>query len=211
MRALLVANGAAPVLTSAVARDHDLLIAVDGGLSHLLNSGLTPSVVVGDLDSVAPEQLALVEKADVEVIRHPMDKNHSDLELALGLAVKRSVTELTVCGVSGGRVDHHLANMAVLCSADWAQVAISIVEPDHRAWVVHDEISVPVAPGETVSVLPMGGSATVSLVGFRWDLDHESLSATRAWGLSNIAGDSSAEPSVVVHDGVVLVVVPQSG
>ena len=54
-RAILFANGRVPDAKSlrlSIA-DTDLLVGVDGGTEHCLAMGLTPHLVVGDMDSLA--------------------------------------------------------------------------------------------------------------------------------------------------------------
>jgi thiamine pyrophosphokinase len=53
---VVVITGAAPLAARAVAAvpAGAVLIAADGGLDHALAAGLTPSVLIGDLDSIRP-------------------------------------------------------------------------------------------------------------------------------------------------------------
>ena len=51
-RSVLFANGDFPENDSLTLEEDDFLVAVDGGLRHLIQLGLTPQLLVGDLDSV---------------------------------------------------------------------------------------------------------------------------------------------------------------
>lgn len=77
-----------------------VLIGVDGGVwaTHLEHYDLT----VGDGDSVAPG-VTLME-------RYPVEKDASDLALALG-SVPPEAQTLHLWGFWGGRDDHHLMNL----------------------------------------------------------------------------------------------------
>ena len=61
----------------------DFLIGVDGGTNHIVSLGLTPDVVLGDLDSISPETLRIVQDKRIRTLRHPADKDQTDLELAI--------------------------------------------------------------------------------------------------------------------------------
>jgi len=65
-----------------------LVIAADIGYQHALALGLSVDVVVGDFDSLAPDNLQETD-AGLLVQRHPQDKDASDLALALQFAWTR--------------------------------------------------------------------------------------------------------------------------
>ncbi len=52
-RCIIFANGTLPDLDSArrLIRPDDFILAADGGTRHALDLGLTPSIIIGDLDS----------------------------------------------------------------------------------------------------------------------------------------------------------------
>ena len=59
IRALIFANGRLPDVhkVRSLVQPGDVLIAADGGTHHILSIGLTPSVIVGDLDSLSAGSL----------------------------------------------------------------------------------------------------------------------------------------------------------
>ena len=89
--------------------DGDLLIAVDGGLLTCLREGRAPSLLVGDLDS-----LAVPPPADIPLVRFPVRKDETDTYLAYLEGVKRGYTRFEIYGGLGGRADHTVANMQLL-------------------------------------------------------------------------------------------------
>ena len=54
----------------------DLVIAADGGYDTLYNFGMKPDLLVGDLDSID------AVPRGVEIIRHPIKKDETDMHLA---------------------------------------------------------------------------------------------------------------------------------
>ena len=65
--------------------------------------GIDVDVLVGDLDSVSAEGLAGAEAGGVSVERHPVDKDRTDLDLALQRVVDDGFAECLVLGGGGGR------------------------------------------------------------------------------------------------------------
>ena len=189
---VIFANGAlddsrgwvAPHLARASA-----VIAADGGLGHLLALGRRPDVLIGDLDSL-PAGVVAAEVAG-QVIRHPREKDETDLELALLYAVERyPAREYLILGGFGGRLDHMLANVLLLAHPRLLGQPIRFVDDRQSAWLLSaeaaGETTIAGAPGDVVSLLPLGGPAHVlATTGLRWPLRDELLSFGPARGVSN--------------------------
>ena len=109
-----------------------LVVAADSGADIALGLGLVPDVIVGDFDSVTPAGAA----AAGEQRRFPTDKDATDLALALAEARHRGAGSISVVGGSGGRLDHFLANVAVLASDELAAVRVDALMGSARLWVV---------------------------------------------------------------------------
>ncbi len=139
--------------------DDVVVIAADAGLHHAVALGVHVDVVVGDLDSVDPAALATAEAAGTLVERHPVDKDATDLELALGAAVARGATHVVVVGGHGGRLDHFLANVLLLAAPEFASISMEARFADTTVLVVRDHVEIAGTPGDIVTLLPLGGPA----------------------------------------------------
>ena len=62
-----------------------IIICADGGTLHALALGLTPNLIVGDIDSLPADVQDEMTALGVEIQRHPVKKDQTDLELALSL------------------------------------------------------------------------------------------------------------------------------
>lgn len=184
-----------------------IVIAADSGIEHAHALGFAVDVAVGDFDSVRPEALAAAEAAGAVVERHPVDKDRTDLEIALDRALGLSPRRIVVLGGHGGRLDHFLGNVAVLASPAYAGVEMSALLGPGRLWVVRDRLVLRGAPGELVSLLALTGPVHGVLTqGLRYPLDGETLLPGSSRGVSNeLAAD---EASVAVASGVLVVVMP---
>ncbi|HEX4492712.1 MAG TPA: thiamine diphosphokinase [Acidimicrobiia bacterium] len=209
--AIVLAGGdRAPASLRARLPHADLVIAADGGLAQAAALGLTVDVVVGDFDSVKPDDLAAAEDAGARVERHPAAKEHTDLELALIAARDRAATRVVVVGAWGGRVDHELANLLLLGSDDYASLALEAIDARGRVIAVRDTCEITGAPGDLVTLLAVGGAAKgVRTTGLRYPLHGETLAPGSSRGVSNELVETVATVSVAT--GVVLVVAPDTG
>lgn len=164
----------------------DLVVAADSGLDLALARGLDVDVVVGDMDSVDPASLAAAAERGVRVHRHPREKDETDLELALALALAAAPTRIHVVVGAAGRLDHAVANLAVLASPRWASVEVDATVGKARVWVVRAMRPLPLAIGDPVGLIPVGGPATgVSTEGLAYPLAGETLDPFAARAIAN--------------------------
>ncbi len=180
-----------------------MVIAADRGADNAIALGLTVDLLVGDLDSVSQETLAACNT----VVQHPVDKDDTDLELALAAAVDTGADAVTVVTSAGGRFDHALANLLVAASDRWSALKVDLVIDRARVHVVRDKVVLEGRVGEPVSLLAVGGPVSgVSTTGLRWSLNGARLEAGLGLGVSNEF--AQPEASVTVGTGVVLVILP---
>jgi thiamine pyrophosphokinase len=204
----LVVCGGGPVLVPwALPPAPDVVIAADDGAREALRLGLEVDVVVGDMDSVPASTLVQVERSGGRVMRHPVDKDATDLELALDEALTSQAQRIVVAGGAGGRLDFVLANALALGHPRLAAAEVDAVFGIARLHVVRGERALDGTPGEVLSLLAVDGPAAgVRTHGLRWTLDGQDLPAASGWGVSNEF--ALAEASVSIEAGVVLVVRP---
>lgn len=209
--AVVLAGGDGPPGSLAERLAPDVLVvAADSGLHHAEALGLVVDLVVGDLDSVEPAVLAAAEAAGARIERHPAAKDATDLELALDAAVLGGAEHITVVGAGGGRLDHLLANFAVLGHPRFAAARIEAVVDDARVAVVHGGGSVVVAGtvGAVVTLLAVGGPARgITTTGLRFPLAGDDLEAGGSRGVSNVV--EAVPAAVAVTAGTVFVIEPE--
>lgn len=180
-----------------------LVVAADSGADIAAGLGLRVDVVVGDFDSVTPAGAAAAR----EQRRFPTDKDATDLALALAEARDRGAGSLSVVGGSGGRLDHLLANVAVLAGDALAPVRVDALMGSARLWVVRRRETIRGTVGDLVTLLAHGGPATgVRTTGLRWALAGETLEAGSSRGVSNVF--AAPEATVSLESGVILAIRP---
>ncbi|MFM7069193.1 MAG: thiamine diphosphokinase, partial [Actinomycetes bacterium] len=214
MRTVVVLSGGPPDVDGAArawvaAASPQFVVAADAGAHLAALLDLRVDVLVGDMDSLQPDHLAAAERSGAQVLHYPTDKDATDLELALDVAVTESPTRILVVGSGSGRLDHLLGSVAVLASERWAAMQVDAQLGGTRLHVVRGRRFFDGTPGETVSLLAHGGPATgVTTEGLRWALSDATLRAGSGLGVSNELVDPTAV--VDVADGCVIVVRPGS-
>lgn len=208
-RTVIIANG--HLTDPARARQHirpdDYIICADGGTYHARTIGLTPDVVVGDLDSLDSNMHVELEAAGVRFEVHPAYKDETDLELALRLAVAEGATEIQILAMLGGRLDQTLANLFLLARPEWASVPIRATEGDQTLWPVRggQAMTIPGEAGDILSLVPLTPQvAGVTLEGVEWPLRAATLHFGSTLTISNVL--TIPEAHLGVEEGVVLVI-----
>src|SRR5438034_2699374 len=104
----------------------DMFIAADSGAATALQYGCTPRIVVGDFDSLDGLLLEDLGKRGSEIRRAAVEKDETDTELAVQVAIDEGETRITLVGALGGaRFDHTMANILLL--AGFEGVAIHLL------------------------------------------------------------------------------------
>lgn len=185
MRAVVVAAGG-PLDEDARHLDGaDLIVAADGGARTIERWGRLPQLVVGDLDSLGEEAAASFAARGVEIVRAPVDKDETDLELAVELARQRGATEIVVLGALGGeRTDYDIAN-ALLVLAWGSAVRAVRGRTTVRGIRAGERLDLEGAVGDRVSLVPGGPRTSVGTEGLRFPLRDEPLAFASGRGMSN--------------------------
>ncbi len=93
---------------------NDIIIAADSGYLTAKRLGVTPALLLGDLDSldkskIKDDELDFIEKIIVSPI-----KDDTDTQLAVSTALDRGADRIFIIGGLGGRLDHTLSTVFLL-------------------------------------------------------------------------------------------------
>ena len=176
----------------------DFIIAADAGYTKLKAAGIVPDLIVGDFDSSdTPEN-------DIETIVLSPIKDCTDTQFAVSQAVERGYNEILIIGGLGGRIDHSVANFAVLAEYKLKGVNITLIDDNHVIYCLKDEQKNISKKDRYFSVFAFGGNAEITLKGFYYNVENFVLSPYASIGVSNEAVDDIAK--IRVSDGIVLII-----
>jgi thiamine pyrophosphokinase len=172
-----------------------LLVAADSGLLLAEAAGLRPDWVVGDMDSLGDEDRLRAYPTE-RIIRHAVEKDHTDTELALALLWEKGCDEAWIVGGGGGRIAH-IFGIRDLFERErfprrWITAAEDIycIDGNEGAPALAGTIaklSLTLKQGNVVSVFPLGGGPwKAASTGLKWPLDNVHWERG-LYGLSNVA------------------------
>lgn len=88
----------------------DICIAADTGYHNAKRLGERVDILIGDFDSIG--NIPREEIGDIRQV--PAEKDLTDTQIALEIALERGADEVIIVGGLGGRLDHTLANLGIL-------------------------------------------------------------------------------------------------
>lgn len=208
---LLFANGSyeEPAYFKKIASRFDCLVGVDGGTQFLLENGLTPHLVVGDMDSLKSDFLKRLEGR--ALIHRDPDQDTFDLEKTLLLILNHSQDsekKIVVAGATGGRLDHALANLMLL--SRFTDKDIRFVDGSQELFFISPDTfakknSWKASVGTQVSLLPFGKVSGVKSSGLRYECQGLAMDHAGLIGSSNEM--AANEASVSIQMGTLAVIV----
>lgn len=206
---VIFAGGGKPIARRVrqIAASASFVIAADGGADHALALDQRIDLAVGDFDSISAAGLVELERSGVRLERHPVDKDATDLELALDAAAALRPRRIVVVGGAGGRLDHLLGELSLLAADAYREVELDALLGRATLHVVRSERVFAGRVGEVVSLLAMHGPAHgIVTEGLVYPLHGETLRPASTRGMSNVFAASRA--NVALSGGVLLAVRP---
>lgn len=208
-RVIVFANGALshPEKVRAFISPTDLVLCADGGANHALEVGAIPHRVIGDLDSLTDTTLEKLHALGIIPERHPIDKDATDLELALMAAIDEKADEIVVVTALGNRLDHLLANIYLLTDTRLGSLRVSIFDGDQTAYLIRsgESLSLMGNPHETISLIPITSHVSaVTLSGVQWPLTNYDIVQGASLTVSNRITDGRVD--IHLEKGLLLLV-----
>ena len=210
MKTVIVANGTLSETDRLLSRiqQADMVIAADGGAVHLYRMGIVPRIIIGDLDSIPEQVLSFFKKKQVEILKHPVRKDQTDMELCMAYAVDHGCTHLIVMGATSTRLDHTLANIFLLRTLADQGIPTTILDACNEIHIVVSCLTLTGRPGDLLSVVPVSDQVTgLTLEGLAYPLTDQSLCMGTPMGISNVFKQDKAKISL--KSGAVLVIRPK--
>jgi thiamine pyrophosphokinase len=181
--------------------------ALDSGADICADSGIVPSIIIGDMDSINDTGKQWILTHNIKINKYPEYKDLTDLQLAItNLAETSPGADLVISGCWGGRLDHTFSNLFT------------------GVWGMKKGINSVIMTDETESVLIMKGPSSASfrfqqspdvisllalsekcedvrLQGTEWELHNAELELYKPYSISNRLKESVPDSEISVTIG----------
>lgn len=175
------------------------VICADGGLLIAQQLGLAPDILIGDYDSSPRPDLP-------DTIVLPMEKDMTDSEAAIDLAVSKGFRRITVLGGLGGRLDHTMGNLGILAKYCGKLDQLVFVDGQNCVFMLPPgSFTIPKNTYRYMGIISYGSFARdVTLRGVKYPLTNHLLTNDTTLGVSNEITAEAA--SVSFTEGRLLVI-----
>ncbi len=162
-------------LTSPIPEDA-LVIAADSGYDNAKALGYAErcDFIVGDFDST--KEKAFCSRA--KIVRVPAEKDDTDTQLAINIALQNDADEIFIIGGLSGRLDHTLSNLYLVESLTNCGITTCICDGFNRARYLRERSSLLVPKSEYKYfglILASKEAKGVSIEGAKYPLENAKL------------------------------------
>lgn len=188
MKALIIGNGSDVEKENLERISYDYIICADGGLNKVKKLQLIPNLIVGDFDSVDKALLDSFLALNIETIKFPPEKDYTDMELAIDIAVKKGFDHITLLCATGTRLDHTLANILLIEKYYNKGINVEIVDNHNIIKLISDntDLNVYKMNEHFVSIVPISKKLIgLTLENFKYPLDDVEVKRGEALLISN--------------------------
>lgn len=207
MKILIIGGGHPDTWPNQLA-DFDFYIGVDRGSLYLLQAGLPLDLAVGDFDSLTESERNRVFTQSNQYLQAPAQKDDTDTQLALLWATQHYPKAQYICiGLTGGRMDHFLANLWMVLEPRFTKFANQIHLLDRQNTIqfyLPGEHTIYQAPSMKylayVCLTPM---QSLSLYDSKYTLNHQKVTYPISYASNEFLTDTAR---VAFSDGILAVI-----
>lgn len=228
MQALILVDGAFPENEQRrnLLKASSKIICCDGAVKKLVEFGLEPFAIVGDMDSISVE---LQEKYSDRIFKSD-DQETNDLTKAVEFCINNGYDEIAILGATGLREDHTLGNISLLADYATSLKSVCLLTDFGRIDSIKSGVSVndffetgldEMAPevcstrnglytvarfksfsGQQVSIFSLNTECHISALGLKYPLENRCLTS---WWQGTLNEAISDEFTISIDNGSLLV------
>lgn len=166
-------------------KDFTEIIGVDNGAMHLFNRSLTPTTVLGDLDSIESSLLKKIKIMDIDLINYETDKDKTDFELSLNNIDNPNEKNIYLIGGEGGEVDHLFSIFSLIINYEFAENLTWFYKD--KTIIFKTNVSIRMELGSDFSIIPITQLESLTITGAKWDVNKIDVKPGSTKTLRNIS------------------------
>ena len=166
-------------------KDFTEIIGVDNGAMHLFNRSLTPTTVLGDLDSIESSLLKKIKIMDIDLINFETDKDKTDFELSLNNIDNPNEKNIYLIGGEGGEVDHLFSIFSLIINYEFAENLTWFYKD--KTIIFKTNVSIRMKLGSDFSIIPITQLESLTITGAKWDVNKIDVKPGSTKTLRNIS------------------------
>ena len=164
-------------------KSEDLCIAADSGYHNAIRLGERVDILIGDFDSIGQVPTEAVK----DIRKVPAEKDLTDTQLALEIAVSEGADEVIIIGGLSGRLDHGLSNLGILEDMYLRNIHGYMTDGQNRVhFLKNSSTLIARSAYKYISILAVDEVVKgVSMEGGKYPLKHQTLKRRIQYAVSN--------------------------
>lgn len=210
MKIVITSGGKAPSrkLLIEELKGNSYLICADSGANCLHKYNIVPNMLVGDFDSIDKDVFEYFKNSDAKIVKYPSEKDYTDTEIALNMALDMKPDEIVLLGCTGTRMDHFLANLGLLLKCLENKVVAFIKDEHNTIMITKKSLNIYGKKGKTFSLAAYYNSVeNLSISGAKYPLNNFYLNIGNPITTSNEFLDH--EVKISFDKGNLLIIYPR--
>lgn len=183
-------------------KESDFVIGADKGAETAYKYNFNIDLVVGDFDSIDPD---ILNEFKNKTIRYPIEKDKTDLELALDILIEKKYTKIIILNALGSRLDHTLGNLFLL--EKFNNKNIRIIDNNSEAFLTkEDKIVLKNKENHILSIVPISEFIQIdTLAGVKYPLKNKTVNRGSTLCISNIINDKECLISISLGRAFIII------
>lgn len=165
---------------------------------------MIPDYILGDFDSIDKKVLEKYKTQKINELKP--EKDFTDTEEAINLAINLKSSEIVIIGAIGTRIDHVLANINVLKIALDNNIKAKIINEHNEIELINNELIIEKNNlYKYISIMPLTTQVEgITITGMKYPLENYTLTIGNSLGVSNEQIEKTAK--IKVKDGILIVI-----
>ena len=186
-KTVIVADGTFPTheIPQKYIRDAKRIICCDGSTQNLIDFGLEPTAIVGDMDSLS-EELAI---RFVDRLFADKSQETNDLTKSVRWCITRGYKDIVIVGATGKREDHTIGNISLLAEYEIDANVIMVTDTGVISYLSSSS-EIASFPGQQVSIFSLDPETEITSHGLKYPLKRSKLNNWWMATLNEAKGDS---------------------
>lgn len=170
--AIIIANGEFPTheIPLGIINNNQYIVCCDGGANQLSKTNIIPSAIVGDCDSLSPEN----KEKFKDIIFPNADQETNDLTKSIYFCLEQGISNIIILAATGKRDDHTLANISLLAEHMDKPLNLRMVTDYGVFTPIKSDTSFESLEGQQVSIFSID-QVGISIEGLRYPINNRIL------------------------------------
>jgi thiamine pyrophosphokinase len=169
---VIIADGAFPSheIPLGYLREAERIVCCDGSAERLVEAGMIPDAIAGDMDSLPPR----LKRRFSDRIHIDTGQETNDLTKAVQWCCSTGYNDIVILGATGKREDHSVGNISLLAEYS-AFVRIKMVTDTGIFLPFHESCRLNTFSGQQISVFSIDPATEITSSGLRYPLKRRKL------------------------------------